>query len=195
MQIGRIIDWTDWANWAATGLVLAWILPAPPASAQAARVAGSAPAPEFRFLVSVPGGIRNSADRAGQLAGELVREIDDPNNGDRWLLTRDESHPGGPGLLMLVSTARINPAINPAVLRNPTQKSPQVETPAPIIRAGDLVILEENTPVVQARLEAVAMGPALAGAPFSVRLSIGGRVVRAVAIMPGRAVFEEETQR
>ena len=29
--------------------------------------------------------------------GEIVREIDDPHTGDRWLLVRDASHPGGPG--------------------------------------------------------------------------------------------------
>jgi hypothetical protein len=183
----KMIDWTDWAVMV---LVLTWILAAPRAPAQAARAADPSPAPEFRFQVSVPG---RDQDSAAPL-GELVREIDDPNNGDRWLLTRNESHPGGPGLLMLVSTARID-SVDPAGPRRPNQAGPEAEIPAPIIRAGDRVILEENTPVVEARLEAVAMGPALAGAPFNVRLSIGGRVVRAVAITPGRAVFQEETQR
>jgi hypothetical protein len=181
MRTGRIMDCV------VTGLVPAWILAAPLAPAQTARAANLSPAPGFRFLVSAPMRVPESAARAG----ELVREIDDPNNGDRWLLTRDESHPGGPGLLMLVSTA----PINPAAPRRSTRTGPEVDLPAPIIRAGDRVILEENTPVVEARLEAVAMGPALAGAPFSVRLTIGGRVVRAVAITPGRAVFQEETER
>jgi hypothetical protein len=167
------------------GLALAWIFAAPLAPAQAARRAG--PALGFRLLVSAPARIQDSAANAG----ELVREIDDPNNGDRWLLTRDESHPGGPGLLMLVSTAQTNPA-QPGHL---TPAGPQGETQAPIIRTGDRVVVEENTPVVEARLEAVAMGPALAGAPFNARLSIGGQVVRAVAITPGRAVFQEEPQR
>jgi hypothetical protein len=174
-----------------TELALAWIFAAPLAPAQAARAAGPAPVPEFRFLVSAPVRIQESTARAG----ELLREIDDPNNGDRWLLTSDESHPGGPGMLTLVATARINPAINPDVLRHSTQAALQAATPAPIIRTGDPVIVEENTPVVEARLEAVAMGPAMAGAPFNVRLTIGGRVVRAVAMTPGRAVFQEETQR
>jgi hypothetical protein len=190
MQAGRIMNWIDWAG---TGLALAWIFAAPLAPAQAARRANPdpGPAPRFRFLVSAPLRIQDSTANAG----ELLREIDDPNNGDRWLLTRDESHPGGPGLLMLVSTARINAAINLAVPGRSTQASPEAEIAAPIIRTGDRVIVEENTPVVEVRLEAVAMGPALAAAPFSVRLSIGGRVVRAVAIAPGRAVFQEETQR
>jgi hypothetical protein len=118
-------------------------------------------------------------------AGEMLREIDDPNNGDRWLLVRDASHPAGPGLLLLVSSTR-------AVT---THSTPTAETPAPIIRIGDRVIVEENTALVNARLEGVAMAPASAGLAFSVRLSIGGQVMRAVAIAPGRAALEHEMHR
>ena len=188
MRTGRIMNRIDWAG---MGLALAWILAAPLAPAQAARAAGPASAPGFRFLVSAP--VRNQDSAAP--AGQLLREIDDPHNGNRWLLTSDESHPGGPGLLTLVATARINAAGNPAAPGRPTQTATEAEIPAPIIRSGDRVIIEENTPVVEARLEEVAMGPALAGAPFIVRLSIGGKVVRAVAIAPGRAGFQVETQR
>jgi predicted secreted protein len=126
-------------------------------------------------------------------AGELLREIDDPHNGDRWLLMRDDKHPGGPGLMVLAATARMGPG-DPGNPSSSIQVGPEVSTPAPIIRVGDRVIVEENTAIVEARLEAVAMGPALAGVPFNVRLSIGGRVVRAVATTPGRAVFEERTE-
>jgi hypothetical protein len=34
---------------------------------------------------------------------EIVREIDDPHSGDRWLLIRNARVPGGPGRLVLVS--------------------------------------------------------------------------------------------
>ena len=120
-------------------------------------------------------------------AGEVVREIDDPSNGNHWLLVHNANHPAGPGLLLLVPAARIQARQAGPVLG--------AEPVLPVIRAGDRVIVEENTPVVYARLEAVAINPAMAGSPFNARLSIGGRVIRAVASGPGRAIFQEEASR
>ena len=139
-----------------------------------------------------------SGDLAAQ--GETVREIDDPNSGKRWLLTLDPSHPGGPGQLRLVSAVRGGPAEQ----REPRSSEPLQAGPAsgpaseqalPVIRSGDRVIVEEHTPVADARLEAVAMSPARAGTAFNARLIMGGWVVRAVAIAPGRAVLAEEKGR
>ncbi len=117
---------------------------------------------------------------------EIVREIDDPHNGARWLLVRDPSHPGGPGRLLLVGGFR------PQNRSGPSQ--PGVEPPRPVIRSGDRLIVEENTAVVEARLEAVALGPAVIGSPFDARLKIGGNVVRVVAVAPGRAAFQPRTE-
>jgi hypothetical protein len=63
----------------------------------------------------------------------------------------------------------------------------------PVIRSGDRVIVEEHTAVVDAVLEARARRPAAAGAVFEARLAIGGRVVRVVALGPGRAQLQPET--
>ncbi len=115
---------------------------------------------------------------------EIVREIDDPHTGERWLLTRNPIHPAGPGRLVLVSGFR--PPNRPS--------QPGVEQPHPVIHAGDRLVVEENTAVVEARLEAVALGPALIGSSLDVRLDIGGRVERAVALGPGRAAFMEEAR-
>jgi hypothetical protein len=167
MRTGRIIVW-------ATALV-AMAGPLAYGQAAAATVAGP------RFLIT------SLAPVAAQAvpAGDIVREIDDPRNDDRWLLVRDGSHPGGPGLLLLVSAVRVQSR----------QVGPELVAQPIIIRAGDHVIVEENTPVVEARLEAVAMGPATAGSPFIVRLTMGGRVLRAVASGPGRALLQEEARR
>ena len=43
--------------------------------------------------------------------------------------------------------------------------------------------------MADSRLEAVALSPATVGSPFNVRLTMGGRIVRAVALGPGRAVL------
>ncbi len=150
---------------------------APLAFGQATASSSSAP----RFLISSSAPVSASTVPNE----EIVREIDDPRNGDRWLLMRDDRHPAGPGVLLLVSAVRA-----PA-----TQFRPEPAPQPPIIHAGDHVIVEENTTVADARLEAVAMGPASAGSPFNVRLSIGGRVVRAIAAGPGRAVLQQEVSR
>lgn len=53
---------------------------------------GSAPA-AMRFTSN-----SNPADSA---ANSVLRTIDDPSTGQRWILLRDESHPGGPAKLVL----------------------------------------------------------------------------------------------
>jgi flagella basal body P-ring formation protein FlgA len=62
----------------------------------------------------------------------------------------------------------------------------------PVIRAGDRLTVEEHTAVVDAVLEARALAAAAMGAALDVRLTIGGRVVRAVALGPGRAALQSE---
>ena len=64
----------------------------------------------------------------------------------------------------------------------------------PLIRAGDRVVVEEHSAQADARLEAVAMGPAMAGASLNVRFSIGGQVARVVATAAGHAELREATR-
>jgi hypothetical protein len=130
--------------------------------------------------------ITQSSDQVSPVpSGEIIREIDDPHTGYRWLLMNDDSHPAGPRLLRMVSAVRVE-------LKKP---GPEAEAPLAVIQAGDRVIVEENTPVVEARLEAIALSKANAGSEFNARLVLGGRVVRAVAVSPGRAMFQGENQR
>lgn len=115
------------------------------------------------------------------MRGDLVRELDDPHTGLRWLLYRDLSNPGGPG--RLVQAIEQRPAGH-ATSANATLTADAPERP--VIHLGDRVILEESTPVVEARLEAVALDPAPSGSRLRVRLRIGGLTVPAVALGPGR---------
>jgi hypothetical protein len=105
----------------------------------------------------------------------VVREIVDRQNGDRWLLMRDGKNPGGPGRLVRV----------PLAIKSAEAAGTEQQTP--VIHAGDRIVVEEHTPVAEAWLEAVAQAPALRGAGFWARLQIGGKLVRAVALGPGRA--------
>jgi len=119
--------------------------------------------------------------------GEVLREIDDPHTGDCWLLTRDASHPAGPGRLVLVSAGHGPLPPRP----RPGDGAGQVRT---VIHSGDRVVVEEHSLVADARFEAVALSPAFAGSNFNVRLVIGGQILRAMALGPGRAVIPEAIQ-
>jgi len=167
MRIARICN----------GVAMALLLHVPVARGQAARAMDSSAS----VLVSSPSSIQASAVSPG----DIVREIDDPHTGDRWLLVRGYTHPGGPGLLLLVSAVKVASR----------QTEAGAEIPPPIIRVGDRVVVEENTAVIEARLEAIALSPATAGSALNVRLTLGGRMVRVVAVGPGRAAFQGETQR
>ena len=98
---------------------------------------------------------------------------------------RDAAHPGGPGRVVLISPERTENRFESA--RGAGKNSASASAPVLVIHGGDEVIVEEHTPVVDARLEAVAMGPAASGGQFRVRLTIGGKVMRAVATAPGHA--------
>jgi hypothetical protein len=132
------------------------------------------------------------AAASGAAEGSLVREIDDQQCGNRWLLFRDDRNPGGPGRLVLVQSAQAGSAGRPAT-------GAAAELPAapqkPVIHAGDRLVIEQETPQISARLEAVALAPAMAGRLFRARLRMGGKIVEAVALAPGRAALEPETSR
>jgi len=119
--------------------------------------------------------------------GEIVREIDDPHTGARWLLVRDEQHTGGPGRLVLVGVdwKKTDNASG--------QGAKEKARLSPVIFAGDRLTVEEHNARLDATLEARALAPAAAGAEFNARLTMGGRVVRAVALGPGHAALRPET--
>ena len=127
----------------------------------------------------------------------VVRESRDPDSGACWLLVRDGAHPGGPGRLVL---AEKHPVVDPrnqeAENQPPSRQAAGFShtTRVPVIHTGERVILEEHTPVVDGRLEAVALGPAVIGGEFNVRLKMGGKVLRAVALGPGRAEVKGERE-
>ena len=146
------------------------------------------------FVILIAGAVSSGAERRddGYLrqpgkaeyqaasAEPAVRAIDDPSAGVRWLLIPDPVNPAGPGLFIRTSP-----------LTNGLRKTSHAETlnATPIIHAGDLVQVEEHTPVLDADLEAVALCTAAPGASLRVRLKVGGRVVRAIALAPGRALL------
>lgn len=116
-------------------------------------------------------------------AANVVRVFDDASTGTRWLLERDAMHPGGPGRLIRVEARAGLVKGGQVAIRQVT-----------VVRAGERVIAEERTAVLEARLEAVALGPAAAGGALQVRLTIGGRVLAAVAVDAGHVRLVEEAR-
>jgi hypothetical protein len=121
--------------------------------------------------------------------GEIVREIDDPHTGDRWLLLRNAEAPGGPGRLVRIAVRRESFSGT----TRPSAHSSEETTLLPAIHSGDRLTVVEHTARVDTTLEAYALAPAAVGGTLDVRLAIGGRVVRVVALGTGRAVIQPET--
>ena len=125
-----------------------------------------------------------ASDRHPETA-RLFREIDDPHSGVRWLVVRDSANPGGPGRMELAQPGRVSGAEEK---RAEGQSVGQAKA-EPMIRPGARLVVEEHSATAEAYLEAVALTPAVIGATLEVRLKIGGRVVSAVALAPGRAAL------
>jgi hypothetical protein len=120
---------------------------------------------------------------------EIVRIIEDPNTGVRWLLLRDPVHPAGPGRLVCSTELQSGEARNR--FSGLQQGEPAEPAPfRPVIHIGDRLIVEEHSAVVDASLEAVALNAANLGSSLDVRLRIGGRVLRVLATGPGRASLQ-----
>jgi len=153
-------------------------------------LAAQAAAPGSGTVMLSSGQVSGQVSGTATETGQVVREIDDPHLGTRWLLVRDPQHPGGPGRLTMV------PLVSNRTQRRRAGGAATEfvrELRLPVIRAGDRLIVEAITPVVEARLEAVALSPAEVGSMLEARLKIGGRVVPAVALGPGRAALQLES--
>jgi hypothetical protein len=169
-----------------------WVAASVLAFGQGADVQGakSKATPQISTPQQLQPGIQKQAD--------IFLEIHDPSSGDCWLLFRDPRDSGGPGKLVRETDSAVTPKrgqSNPTISKAGSTVnlgSGAVATRIPVIHAGDRLIVEENTPVVEARLEAVALNPAKIGSVFNVRLAVGGKVVRARALGPGRAAFAQE---
>lgn len=122
----------------------------------------------------------------------IIRVIRDPHTGVCWLLEQGTGRPGGPGRMIQETLEQI-PLISAASTTN-SSASALLAAQKAVILAGDQVIVEEHSGQVDARLEAVALAPARAGARLNVRLTIGGKILRAIAIGPGRATLAESQE-
>jgi|HubBroStandDraft_2_1064218.scaffolds.fasta_scaffold404510_2 hypothetical protein len=120
---------------------------------------------------------------AGVSPVHILREIRDPQTGLCWRLMSNPAAPAGPAQLSATGSEDSCVAAQREQVRQRFA-----------IQAGDRVVVEEHTRTVDACLEAVALGPAAAGSSLNLRLKIGGKLVRAMAVAPGRAALLPSTE-
>lgn len=122
---------------------------------------------------------------------EAVRTIADPATGDCWLLEPNLRHPEGPGRLVRKGPGDPSCHWTAGELgARPTRAGKRAGMP--VVRAGERIVVEEKTPVVDVRLETVAMEPGWTGMVVRVRPRTGGRVLQAMILGPGRARLVQE---
>lgn len=132
------------------------------------------------WAVPAENSVGNSAQRA-------TREIQDAGVGIVWLLVKDNQHPGAPGRLVAVDAAQAATG-QPLAAGNSGDLSVPILPPRRrVLRGGDRILIEEDSPMVHLRLAGVALGPACEGQSLEARLEAGGKTVRVVALGPGRA--------
>ena len=127
-------------------------------------------------LVAAGASAARAAQSVASAQARIVREIRDPQTGAHWLVVPSTENPAGPGRMI-------------AAPPEPRSQSKQM-----VIHNGDTLLVEERTQTVETCLAAVALGPAAMGSEFRVRLKVGGRVLKAVAVAPGRAALVSRGQ-
>jgi hypothetical protein len=159
----------------------------------AVLLAGSLPA-SSQSATADPRAVRVEPTQAGGIlpAGPVARQIDDPSTGTRWLLAHDPAHPEGPGRFVLSANSSLGSGSAASGSVGDAKGLASVDAQRFVIHVGDALLVEEHTAVVDAQLEAVALGSAVRGAEFKARLRIGGKVVRVLASGPGRSALVRE---
>ncbi len=105
--------------------------------------------------------------------GEIRREIADPCLGLHWRLIVDPTHPGRPGRLVLLDQ---NDTVAGSKVDGTHMLAPDSFTfdlASILIRAGEHVVVDQDTGVVRARLNAIALESAAPGQRLRVRLIVG----------------------
>lgn len=149
-------------------------------------------------------------------SSEILRVINDPGGHAIWLLSTDPVYPSGPGRLEripLTSTPHrtlaeesptprvdeVNWQItnSGSLASSPSELASVAPAPnlTPVIRAGDRIIIEQHSAILDSTLAAIALGPARLGAQFDARLVVGGKHLHAIALASGRAIIASEQER
>jgi hypothetical protein len=119
-----------------------------------------------------------SGEAEGKLRGEVRKEITDPCLGQRWQLVVDASHPGWPARMTLLNPNGQRPGnhVRAGSSRSGRTSLDQADlvsgVESMIIRVGDRVTVDQDSDILRARFEAVALDSAGRGERLRVRLIV-----------------------
>jgi hypothetical protein len=115
--------------------------------------------------------------------------IKDAASGKSWRVAGDPRHPEWPARLVEVvggGSCGDQPA-DP--LRTGERRGMSKNSRAIAVRAGDWLRVSQDTRVVHAEFDAIALGGGMSGDSIKVRLRFGGKVMRVKVSAPGRALL------
>jgi hypothetical protein len=117
-----------------------------------------------------------------------LRVVEDPGSHRRWLIEQNVARPEGPARVVQIPNelscgTETNWRNDQVEKRNGQIKS------TPLVRAGEVVRIVQESPTVRVDLEAMALSSGGRAETIAARLRMSGKVVIAVVAGPGRAVL------
>ena len=150
--------------------------------AHAVLVHGAPPVSNRRFCLS------DSLNKNIAPGFSAVRALEDPSSHRGWLVMRYLARPEWPG--RVVPLAQQSFCGDDASLpRGRAGARIALSGAEIVIRAGETLIVVEDTKAAHVELAATALGNARRGEVISARLRTGGKLVKMIATGPGRAVL------
>ena len=120
------------------------------------------------------------------IADGRAQSFADPGTCKRWRYERNGDHPSWPPRLVMVSdevSCSSQSNVNPGMKG---QKTEWLRHHTIIVLAGDELAVSDETAALLANLEGVALNNGSPGEVIGVRLRLGGRIMRAQVLAPGR---------
>ena len=135
--------------------------------------------PDCREVVSQTGTVRKY---------RITHIVEDHGTGQRWLFARNNEHPSSPARMVPLPRDHQCDALDFNETGSAGHATARKDL-IPTIRVGDRLIVGEHTAVSDASFEAIALADGAPGELISVRLKIGGRVLRAFVNGPHSALL------
>lgn len=137
---------------------------------------------------------QGSPQKAGQsqlarnASCHIIRQIQDYSTHVQWILIEDMSHPDLPARL---TQARDGGSCGQPAELDSKPRDPDLERMyrLPIVHTGDALTVLQHTPFAMVHLEAIALGPAMVGQTFRVRLKSSGLFLWVRATSAGHATL------
>jgi hypothetical protein len=126
---------------------------------------------------------------AGSLRCQIIR---DPASGIGWRVATDPRHPEWPSRLVEISGGDSCGDRLADPLRAGMKLGMANTVQSPTVRAGDWLRVSQDTRVVHAEFNAMALSTGWPGDSIKVRLRFGGKVMRVKLTTPGQALLIED---